>query len=112
MLQQQPRRQTDTSNVVVREALRPTLAHFNDWRSDLARLAVQSERRFSETEREAMLARCAAIAEGLLAARTDLLLELAEAPPRIAGHSRVADVEKALDNIETALADVQRKLTQ
>jgi uncharacterized protein YgbK (DUF1537 family) len=111
MLQQQPRRQADTSNVVVREALKPTLTQFTTWRSDLARLAVRAERRFTERDREAMLARCAAIAAELLAARTELLLELAEAPQRIAGHSRVADVENALDSIETALADVERRLS-
>ena len=47
----------------------------------------------------------------LLAARTDLIIELAEAPRVISGHSRVADVEKALDNIEAALKDIERRLS-
>lgn len=97
-------------NIVVREALAPTLTHFRDWRSDLARFAVRADRHAAGVDREAMLARCAAIQAELQQARTDIILELADAPRAIAGHSRVADVEKALDNIEAALADVRRRL--
>lgn len=100
----------DNPNIVVREALEPALTHFNHWRSDLASFAVRAERQFGDSDRQKMLERCAAIEEELLAARTDLIIELAEAPRAVAGHSRVADVEKALDNIEAALRAIERRL--
>jgi hypothetical protein len=102
--------QTTNPNLVVREALEPTLAQFNGWRSDLASFAVRAQRHAGDRDRQKMLERCAAIEDELRTARTDILLELAEAPRTIAGHSRVADVEKALDSIETALRDVRRRL--
>lgn len=98
-------------NAVVREALQPTMSQFSGWRSDLASFAVRAGRHAGDRDRRAMLARCAAIEDELREARTDLILELAEAPRPIAGHSRVADVEKALDNIEAALRDVRGRLS-
>jgi hypothetical protein len=104
-------RQTDNPNIIIREALQPALTHFTAWRSDLASFAVRAERHHGDTDRRAMLTRCAAIEDELLAARTSLIIELLEAPRSIAGHSRVADVEKALDNIELTLADIRQRLT-
>ena len=98
-------------NHVVRDALEPTMAQFNGWRADLASFAVRADRHAGDRDRRTMLERCAAIEDELRAARTDIIIELAEAPPTIAGHSRVADVEKALDNIEAALRDVRRRLS-
>ncbi|MEO7223654.1 MAG: hypothetical protein ABIY37_14390 [Devosia sp.] len=100
----------ENPNMIVRGALEPTLTHFNAWRSDLASFAVRAERHALDRDRRAMLERCAAIEAELLEARTDLILELGEAPRAIAGHSRVADVEKALDNIEATLGDIRRRL--
>lgn len=102
--------QSHNPNAVVREALQPTMSQFNSWRADLATFAVRAERHAGDRDRRAMLERCAAIEDELRAARTDIIIELAEAPRNIAGHSRVADVEKALDNIEAAVRDVQRRL--
>ncbi len=98
-------------NAVVRDALEPTLSQFNGWRSDLASFAVRAERHAGDRDRHAMLERLAAIEHELRAARTDIIIELAEAPPPIAGHSRVADVERALDNIEASLRDVRGRLS-
>lgn len=99
-----------TPNSLVREAIEPTLTQFGAWRSAVARMAVRAERLIGDRDRAAMLARCAAIEAELRAARTDLILELADAPRAVAGHSRVADVEKALDGLEAALRDVRRHL--
>ena len=57
-----------------------------------------------------MLRRCDEIAREIADVRGDLILDLAEAPQPVAGHSRVVDIEKALDNIETALRDVRARL--
>lgn len=102
--------QTENPNIAVREAIEPTLTHFNAWRSDLAKFAVRAERHNGDRDRRAMLERCVAIEAEVLDARTDLIIELAEAPRAIAGHSRVADVEKALDNIEATLKEIERRL--
>lgn len=106
------RRAMDTSNGDARRAIAETLAQFGAWRVDLATYAALAERRFSAADREKMLARCAAIEAELLAARTELIVGLAEAPQKVAGHSRVADVEKALDNIEQGVTALRAKLTQ
>jgi hypothetical protein len=43
-------------------------------------------------------------------ARTDILLALADTPARLAGHSRVVDVERALDSVDTAVRAVELRL--
>ena len=101
----------ENPNVVVREALAPTLTQFTAWRSDLARFAARADRPSGDRERRMMLERCAGIEAELRAARTELIIELGEAPQAIAGHSRVSDVERALDSIEAALADICRRLS-
>lgn len=110
MAEEPVRRQTDTSNAEARGAIQATLAQFSAWRSDLARYAVQVERRLTEAERAAMLARCDEIERQLLEARTDLLIGLADAPQKVAGHSRVGDVEKALDGVAANVAQLRQRL--
>lgn len=107
-----PRRKVDTSNADARRAIAETLARFPAWRDDLARFAVVVERRFTQAERETMLARCTDIATQVQNARVALLETLIEAPQLVASHSRVSDVEKALDGVETTLSSIRRKLTQ
>jgi hypothetical protein len=46
----------------------------------------------------------------IMDARTTLILELAAAPQSIRSHSRVVDVERALDQIEDGLATIERQL--
>lgn len=113
-LEEQPRRQrvVDNSNGQARRAVADTIPLFGKWRLDLARFEVIIARRFTADERQTMLARCAEIEAELLAARTELIVNLAEAPQQVAGHSRVVDVERALDNIETSMQALRGKLTQ
>ena len=106
------RRVMDTSNGDAKRAVAETLAQFGPWRVDLAQFMAHVERGISSADREKMLARCAAIEDELLAARTELIVGLAEAPRKVAGHSRVVDVEKALDNIEAGVKALRAKLTQ
>ena len=106
------RRQMDHSNADARHAIAQTLSHFSSWRLDLATFAAQAERRFSAADREAILDRCAVIETELMSARTDLILTLADAPQRVTANSRVVDVERALDDVEAAVARLRRRLTQ
>ena len=57
-----------------------------------------------------MADRCGEIAREIAEVRTDIIFLLADTPRDIAGHSRVVDIEKALDNIEMKLAGVQKQL--
>jgi hypothetical protein len=43
-------------------------------------------------------------------ARVKLLLNLMDAPRKVVGHSRVSDVEKALDNLDAATSDTPSRL--
>lgn len=107
---QPPRRQTNPTGAQARRAVAPTLMHFEAWRSSLTLLIARSERRFSDEEQIEMLSRCIAIDAELLEARTGLLLDLADAPAPVSGHSRVVDVEKALDGVAATVAGVRRRL--
>ena len=73
-------------------------------------MAAAAER--SGSNRAALTDDCAAIRSEVLAARTDILLALADAPARIAGHSRVVDVERALDSVDVAVKAVEQRLRQ
>lgn len=103
------RRTIDRSDQIARAALADALTHFPKWRDDVARFAISAERTRDPT---LMLARCDEIAREIAAVRSDLILDLAEAPQRVSGHSRVVDIEKALDNIEAALNDVRARLSR
>jgi hypothetical protein len=104
------RRMTDTSTAEARRVLAGALAQFGDWRSDLANFSARAGRGLTAADRAAMLKRCDAIAAELLDVRTALILDLADAPPKVAGHSRVVDVEKALDGVEAQAAELRRRL--
>lgn len=106
------RRAIDTSNREARQAVEPTVEQFHAWRSALAMLAVRAERRFRDADRQAMLERCAEIEGEIAGARSGLRAGLAEASEKVAGHSRVADVERALDGIEAAVRELRKKLGQ
>ena len=54
--------------------------------------------------------RCQEIEREIADVRTDLIVNLAEAPQRVSGHSRVVDIEKALDNLERSLGAVRAQI--
>lgn len=111
MENQPKRRRMDTSGKEARHVVEGVLQQFAGWRNDLARYAARADRRLADTDRHAMLARCASISAELMAVRMELLRELAGAPARVAGHSRVVDVEKALDGVEAQAAELRRRLS-
>jgi hypothetical protein len=92
----------------VTEILAATMERFPDWRQRCALMAAEAERPGNNAEQ--LTEGCAAIRAEVQDARTDILLALADTPPRLAGHSRVVDVERALDSVETAVAAVERRL--
>ncbi len=61
---------------------------------------------------EKLLAECDEIGKAISEARTELIVNLMDAPSRVAGHSRVVDVEKSLDSLERALSEARRALRQ
>jgi hypothetical protein len=105
------RRVTDTSTIEARHAVEGTMDRFAEWRGALAKIGAQAQRRPSSAERAAMIDRCAEIEAELRAARTDLIANLIETPRQVRGHSRVVDVEKALDGIEVELRQLGQKLS-
>lgn len=102
----------DTSNRDARLVLRETLALFPGWRTELTQLAARVDRRLTRDEQQRVLGRCASIAAEVLAARVMLTEDLLDAPQRVAGHSRVVDVERAFDNVEAQLHDIQVRLQE
>ena len=100
----------DRSDQIARTALADALTYFPRWRDDVARFRLTTERDRGRLDRDQILARCDEIAREISEVRGDLILDLADAPQPVAGHSRVVDVEKALDNIETSLRDVRKRL--
>ena len=84
------------------------MERFPDWRQRCALMAAEAERRGGDGAH--LTEGCAAIRAEVQDARTDILLALADTPPQLAGHSRVVDVERALDSVETAVTAVERRL--
>ena len=57
-----------------------------------------------------LFAECDEIEKAIGDARTQLIVNLMDAPPKVAGHSRVIDVEKSIDSLERALSEARRAL--
>jgi hypothetical protein len=106
------RRVTDRSRIVARDAVQPMLARFEPWHGEIARFNARAMRRLTEEERLIILSRCGAIQSELLAVRTELILELADAPAEVSGNNRVTDVERALDSVEAALNQARAKVSE
>lgn len=104
------RRVTDTSNAEARRAIAAVIAQFAGWRIDIAQYTAWADRRFTEAQRQEMLARCEVIKSEVQEARVSLIVGLLDAPRRVAGHGRVADVEKALDGVDASASALLQKL--
>jgi hypothetical protein len=100
------RRLMDNSNRVVRNVLAGSIETIGAWRNEVALLKARAAR-FDGHETDKLQARCSEIETGIMEIRMSLLAELADAPHKVRGHSRVVDVEKALDNLEAALSEVR-----
>jgi hypothetical protein len=103
-------RRMDRSNAQARLAVADVASRFGTWRTVLAQMSARAERTVDITNRAELLDRCKAIGAEIQAGRTDLILELADAPAKVAGHSRVVDIERAFDNLEAALHRVRDAL--
>jgi hypothetical protein len=87
--------------------IQETLGHFDKWRDRVAMLQASVERKGAD--RKAIRKECTSIRAGILQARTNLILGLAESPARMSGHGRVVDVERALDSLEESLTQIEAK---
>lgn len=67
-------------------------------------------RHATRQERPKLAEECRRIELAIGDARTELIIRLMDAPPSVAGHSRVLDVEKAIDSLERSLEDVRLAL--
>src|SRR3569623_844689 len=85
-----------------------TMGRFPDWRQRCALMAAGADRPGNDAAQ--LTEGCAAIRAEVLGARTDILLALADSPAQLSGHSRVVDVERALDSVDTAVKAVELRL--
>jgi hypothetical protein len=79
---QRPHRRRTVShlNRDVRLIIRDTLGHFDQWRDRVAMLQASAERKGAD--RKAIRKECTSIRAGILQARTELIIGLAESQPR------------------------------
>jgi hypothetical protein len=102
-------RAMDRSNQDARKAVSIVLERFTPWRLAIARMTGRAGMStLSPRDLATMAEACSMIAKGIAEARTDLIIELADAPLKVTSHSRVVDAERALDNVESALADLRQ----
>src|SRR5687767_570938 len=109
-LGEEPRRRAmDYSNRDARRAVADVIDRIAPWRLEIAKMMARAETgRLSPDDLTGMVEECSVIATAIAEARTDLIIELAEAPAKVTGHSRVVDAERALDNVEAAVAEARR----
>lgn len=98
-----PKRKVDTSGREARQAVAQIAARLQPLRDRIALIAAMAPRPLSNSERAGLAAECDAISAAATAARTELISNLMEAPRKVAGHSRVVDIEKAIDSLEVAI---------
>jgi hypothetical protein len=97
-------RVVDTTDRDARSAIKSVITECGPLRERVAMITFKALRPLSNSERADLVDDCKGIEQSIHAARTTLILALMDAPRRVLANSRVADVEKALDNLETSLA--------
>lgn len=110
-LDRQPKRRVVVhDNRDAKLAISDVVSQFERWRYALTLMNAKLDRPHSDAERQMMTEQCALIRGELTEARTELILRLADAPRRVSGHSRVVDVERALDGVDAMLDDLDGRL--
>ena len=98
-------RVVDHSTRDARVAIATVVSDLERHRSRLAVIAARARHGVSRDEQMSLRKECLAIRLAIHQARLEVLENLMDAPPKVAAHSRVVDVEKALDNLERALSE-------
>lgn len=99
------KRIVDTSNAEARRAVAGVVRRMAPWRLDIAQMNAIVARPMRGAERTRCLSACTEIGKGVADARIMLIESLIDAPRKVLAHSRIADVERALDGVE---ADLRR----
>jgi hypothetical protein len=104
------RRVLDRSNAHARKAVVDVGKNLGPLRARTAVIAARADRALSLSEREQLVDECRSIAAAFQASRVELLMNLMDAPRKVTGNSRVVDIERAIDSLELAVAQVLRRL--
>jgi hypothetical protein len=106
------RRQVDHSNRDAEAAISSSVNMVGPWRAEIAQLAAKAARPFYSLDHARLLQRCKELRSSVREVRTNLVADLIDAPVNVRSHGRVIDVEKALDNFEESLAEVEARLSR
>lgn len=98
-----PRRNVDHTAGDARRAVADVIARLEPLRSKVAVIYARTQRHCSEAEKKAMSDESREIKRAVEDARVELIDRLMDAPRKVLAHSRVADAERALDNLEVAI---------
>lgn len=104
-------RKVDTSNRDATRAIAEVMRQLAPLRDRVAVVSARAQRRPTENERADMLAECDEISNAFRACRQDLIVALMDAPTRVRHHSRVQDVERAIDSLEQATRATMDRLS-
>jgi hypothetical protein len=104
------RRVVSHHNRDARAAIADVVSRFAGWRYALTLMAAKIARLQSDDGSHRMRQQCRDIRRQVADARTDLIVRLADEPASVRGHSRVVDIERALDGIEGMLDGIERGL--
>jgi hypothetical protein len=105
------KRAVDTSNGDARRAIADLVQQLEPMRTKIAIVSARSSRTHTSAERTELLDQCDEVARACRDARVELLDRLIDAPFKVVSHSRVADVEKTIDNLEAAVTAAKRQLS-
>lgn len=100
----------DHTNRDARLAVAGVASRCQPLRARLAVIEARAKRRLTSAERRAMIEECEAFQRSVEEARTDLVLGLMDAPERVRRHSRVSDVDKALDQLDALTTRLKASL--